>query len=73
MDKLISQMIEIFEIQSVSQDDILRNYEMWDSLSVISLIAALDDEFGITIEADDLMGIVTAGDLFAFVESHRTR
>lgn len=72
MDNLIRQMIEIFEVDSVDPDDVLRNYEMWDSLSVITLIAALDTDYGITIDADDLSEIVTAADLFAFVEAKRT-
>jgi acyl carrier protein len=39
---------------------------------VITLIAALDTDYGITIDADDLSEIVTAADLFAFVEAKRT-
>jgi acyl carrier protein len=72
MENLIRQMIEIFEVDSVDPEDVLRNYEMWDSLSVITLIAALDTDYGITIDADDLSEIVTAADLFAFVETKRT-
>jgi acyl carrier protein len=72
VEKLIEQMIEIFEVDSISPDDVLRTYDLWDSLSVISLIAAVDEDYGVTIEADDLTDIVTASDLFAFVEARRT-
>jgi acyl carrier protein len=72
MENLIRQMIEIFEVDSVDPEDVLRSYELWDSLSVITLIAALDTDYGITIDADDLSEIVTAADLFAFVEAKRT-
>jgi acyl carrier protein len=71
VEKLIEQMIEIFEVDSISPDDVLRTYDLWDSLSVISLIAAVDEDYGVTIEADDLTDIVTASDLFAFVEARR--
>jgi acyl carrier protein len=72
VEKLIEQMIEIFEVDSISPDDVLRTYDLWDSLSVISLVAAVDEEYGVTMDADDLTEIVTASDLFAFVEARRT-
>lgn len=72
VEKLIEQMIEIFEVDSISPDDVLRTYDLWDSLSVISLVAAVDEDYGVTLDADDLTDIVTASDLFAFVEARRT-
>ena len=72
MEKLIKQMIEIFEVDAVNPDDVLRTYELWDSLGVISLVAAVDEDYGVTMAADDLADIVTAADLFAFIEARRT-
>ena len=72
MEKLIQQMIEIFEVDHVNPDDVLRSFELWDSLSVISLVAAVDEDYGVTMDADDLTDIVTAADLFAFVEARRS-
>ncbi len=72
MEKLIQQMIEIFEVDQVNPDDVLRSYDLWDSLSVISLVAAVDEDYGVTMDADDLADIVTAADLFAFVEARRS-
>lgn len=72
MEKLIEQMIEIFEVDSISPDDVLRTYNLWDSLSVLSLVAVVDDDYGVSMDADDLADIVTASDLFAFVEARRT-
>ena len=65
-------LIEIFEIETVGAENVLRDYELWDSLSVISLLAVLQADYGITVEAEDLAQIVTAGDLFAFVEANRS-
>jgi acyl carrier protein len=72
VEKLIQQMIEIFEVDQVNPDDVLRSYDLWDSLSVISLVAAVDEDYGVTMDADDLADIVTAADLFAFVEARRS-
>ena len=72
MEKLIQQMIEIFEVDQVNPGDVLRSFDLWDSLSVISLVAAVDEDSGVTMDADDLADIVTAADLFAFVEARRS-
>jgi acyl carrier protein len=73
VEHLKNQMVEIFEIDDVQSDDVLREYELWDSLSVISLLAVLDEHYGINIEADDLAEIETAGELMSFVEQRRSK
>ena len=73
MEILTEQMLEIFEIDEITSDIILRDLELWDSLSVISLLAVLDESYGINIEATELAEVVTVSDLFAFVEQRRTK
>ncbi len=66
-------MLEIFEVDSISPDGVLRDLELWDSLSVISLLAVLDETYGINIEATELIDVITVADLFSFVEQRRTK
>ena len=66
-------MLEIFEVDSISPDGVLRDLELWDSLSVISLLAVLDETYGINIEATELVDVITVADLFSFVELRRTK
>jgi acyl carrier protein len=66
-------MLEIFEVDSISPDGVLRDLELWDSLSVISLLAVLDETYGINIEATELVDVITVADLFSFVEQRRTK
>ncbi len=73
MEILTEQILEIFEVDSISQDDVLRDLELWDSLSVISLLAVLDETYGINIEATELVDVITVADLFSFVEQRRTK
>lgn len=42
-----------------------------DSISVVAMLTALEDRFGITVEDDDVDGrtFATLGDLVAFVEA----
>lgn len=73
MEILTEQMLEIFEVDEITPDIILRDLELWDSLSVISLLAVLDESYGINIEATELAEVITVSDLFAFVELRRTK
>jgi|LakMenE01Jun11ns_1017448.scaffolds.fasta_scaffold9952009_3 acyl carrier protein len=70
---LAEQLVEIFEVDQVQPLDTLRDFELWDSLSVISLIAVLDEHFGINIEATELAEVITVADLYSFVEQRRTK
>ena len=70
---LTDQLLEIFELEEVEPTIILRELELWDSLSVISLLAVLDEAYGINIEATILVDVVTVADLFSYVELHRTK
>jgi acyl carrier protein len=40
----------------------------WDSVTHITLIYAIEDEFGITLSAKDLENLGNVGDLFAAIE-----
>ena len=73
MEILTEQILEIFEVDAVGPNDVLRDFELWDSLSVISLLAVLDETYGINIEATELAEILTVADLFSFVEQRRAK
>lgn len=42
-----------------------------DSLDVVDLIQAIEDEFGISIPDADAQNIKTIGDIVAYVEEHQ--
>lgn len=57
------------EEREISLDDVFRNYDEWDSLSRLSLIAALDEEFNLQIEDKEFEKLVTVGDILNTVEN----
>jgi acyl carrier protein len=69
MEALIVQIKEIFELDHVAETDVLRDFELWDSLSVISLLAFVDSEWNLQLEADDLAEIATVAELWRFIEA----
>lgn len=42
-----------------------------DSLDIVDLIQAIEDEFGIDIPDADAQGIKTVGDIVSYVEEHQ--
>lgn len=55
MEKFLEQMEEIFEEDEVKLNDEITSFDAWDSLTGLSIIALADDEYGITITADDII------------------
>ena len=41
-----------------------------DSLAAVELSMALEEEFGVTIEDEDLPRLKTVGDLYSYLEDH---
>jgi len=56
------------EDREVLTTDVFRDYDEWDSLSRLSLIAALDEEYDLQIEDKEFEKLLTVGDLMAVVE-----
>ncbi len=68
--KFIDLFSEVLEMESneINVSDAFREYDAWDSLANLSVIAMLDDEFGVHIESKDFKNLITVGDLIAEVQ-----
>lgn len=69
--KFIELFKEVFEMddEEVTFDDNFRDLETWDSITHLSLIAMLDDEYDIQIEEEELKKLITIEDLFKKINS----
>jgi len=65
-EKFLELFKEVFEMegQSVNFTDNFRDFDEWDSLTHLSLIAMLDDEYNMQIEEEELKKLLTVEDLF---------
>ena len=61
------------EDREISLEAVFRDYEEWDSLGRLSLIAALDEEFDLQIEDKEFEKLVTVGDILTTVENTTTK
>ena len=70
-DKLIEQLKDILEVEDreINLEDKFREYEEWDSLAFLSVIAMIDEEFDVVIETVDFKKLLTVGDMIQAIES----
>ena len=63
--KFISLLADILEmdVNEIKLQDKFREYERWDSLSYLSVIAMMDEEFDVRIETNEFKNLITVEDL----------
>jgi len=73
MDKteFYQRLAEILDIEDIKPENVLKEYDQWDSLAILSVLAMADSKYGVTIRADEIRQVVTAADLAALVEAKR--
>jgi len=69
MDNLLNELADILEVDNVSNDDVLANFECWDSLTVLSIIALCSENYNITISAKQVADSYSVGGLINFIKS----
>lgn len=69
-EKFVEKFREVLENEEkvINITDKFREYEEWDSLRFLSVIAMIDDEFDVIIEASDFRKIETVGGLIQEIE-----
>lgn len=65
MEKLVAELCEILEISELSLDTRFEDLPEWDSLNALSVIALLDSNYGIQIDA---AGLQAFGNINEFVK-----
>ena len=71
--EIVNLMAELLEkeLHDVSPTDEFREYEEWDSLAYLSVIAAIDDAYGLVIPVEDFRACRTVKALADYVEAHK--
>lgn len=69
----INLIKEAFEIEDRMLDmaDRFKEFDEWDSLTQLTLIAELDEKFGVVIKMDDFKNITTLQDLYNEILSRK--
>ena len=70
MENFIESITEILEEEkTVELSDELESFEAWDSLTVLSIIAICDSEYGVALSAEEIENSGTVLGLKELIES----
>ena len=67
METFYKNLAVCLEVDTVQPGDVLRDFDVWDSLTALSILAMVFRDFKITVSADELRASTTAGDLWNVV------
>ena len=63
--------VEIEEVSGISKDTKFRELSEWDSLSYLSVIAMMDEEYDTQIEGPEFKKLQTINDIYQYIKDHR--
>lgn len=63
MENFDSLIAEVLEVESLNAEDQLTSFECWDSLTLLSIIALTDQNYGVNLSANDVLSAQTVGGL----------
>lgn len=68
--KFLEMITDVLEIENkeLQMSDVFRDFDEWDSLARLSLIAEIDDVYNIVIEDEVFKNLVTLQDLFSEIQ-----
>jgi acyl carrier protein len=69
--QFIDLLKEVLEVSELSLSDNFKELDEWDSLALLTLIAELDEQYGVLIESDELDKIQTVQELFDLVQNKK--
>lgn len=62
--KLFADLFEDVQQDSLNEDTLFRNLDEWDSIAALSVIGMIDEEYGVTLNAEDMLASKTLNDLY---------
>lgn len=63
MEELKKKLEDILEEENIQDGDILKDFDYWDSLAVLSIISMASENYKKTFKAADIRECSTVGDL----------
>jgi len=72
MKEFLEALARTLELPEVKAADELKSFAQWDSLAVLSVIAMMDANYGVNLQAADFATITTAQDLWNVVQSRKS-
>lgn len=69
MENFESSISEILEVDTIDLNDELESFDAWDSLAVLSIIAFCDDQYNLSLSAEEIDNSKTVKELKELIKS----
>ena len=69
MDNIYFELAEIFEVEQVNDEDILGEFDCWDSLTSLSIIALMNETYKVTLTNKEVADSKTIGGLIYLLKN----
>jgi len=69
MENILNELAEILEVSGVAENDKLANFECWDSLTILSIIALASENYEATLSNKEVVDAETVGGLISLIKS----
>jgi acyl carrier protein len=71
MDEFLAEMAEILEEDAVNGSDELKDFESWDSLAALSVVAMADAKFGVNMSSQEVNRAETIEELYQMITAKK--
>ena len=68
-EKFLEDLAGILEEESVQESDVLADFEAWDSLSILSIISYVSENYKKQLKNEEIRSQETVGDLFTYIDN----
>lgn len=68
VERFSKEFVEVGE-DDIKPDTVFRNLEEWSSMQALIIIAMIDEEYGVTLTAEDMKEADTVKDIFNKIQS----
>ncbi|MFB9052828.1 phosphopantetheine-binding protein [Formosa undariae] len=69
MENYLESIADLLEVESVELTDSLESFDVWDSLTILSIIAYCDSDFDVQFSSDEIEGADTVQGLKDLIQS----
>ena len=70
MEEFLEQLVEVLEREDIDPEDEFRDYEEWDSLAYLSVIAMIDDNYDMVIPGEEFAKLNKVIDIYNYINNH---
>ncbi|QWE14854.1 phosphopantetheine-binding protein [Polynucleobacter sp. AP-Sving-400A-A2] len=69
MEFFLSKLADLLEVDELSPSDNFCNFDAWDSLTILSIIAWCKADYNISLTSKEIIELQSPEKLFAFISS----